>query len=280
MNFVYRVPLLRLLLVLTTLLAVACFPLRDSPYSDQLAADERKSNSTTLANLEKLDPEEDGVVRIGVFGDSHQNYEDLKKVIGQINATKGLDFVVNMGDFTNNSYNSEYDQFLKHWRRLTHLALMVPGNHDLIGSGRSLFQKVFGPSNFIYETVSHRFVFFNNNNLETPQDFDPHWLLRMVEESSRKVVVFSHIPLHDKERFKGTTAKIFRQVIEHPKVEASVNGHNHTFTVHIDSETKMIQAPRVEKARWMIIEFHPEEITVSPKPGGPMWQAAAKKSSY
>lgn len=84
---------------------------------------------------------------------------DLDQAIFRINQTTALDFVVNLGDMTNSAYNFEYNQFLDSIHPLRYPLLSVLGNHDSIGAGPSLFRKIFGDSNFWFESTSRRYSF-------------------------------------------------------------------------------------------------------------------------
>ena len=207
------------------------------------------------------------------MADSHQNYKDLDFVIGDINKATDIDFVVNLGDFTNSAYNLEYDQFLDSFVLLRQPALTAIGNHDAIGAGPSLFKKAFGESNFWFESVSRRFIFFNSVNLEDPEEFDPNWLLQTVQSSSKPVIIFSHVNLRDPERYSGATAQTFNTIISDSKVALILNGHNHIYEVGVDNGTVMLQCPRVEGPQWLLLEIQGTQLSITHKnSGAQVWQ--------
>lgn len=184
-----------------TVLEGGCAPFRDSAFSDQVLNPERDLNITAQSKLADVDG--DGKIRIAVFADPHQNYKELDYVIRHINRTENIDFAVSLGDVTNSSYGFEFDQFLGSFLLLRPPAFNIIGNHDALGAGPKIFRQIFGPVNFFFESVSHRFVFFNSANLETPELFDPNWLKSTVQSSTKRVIIFTHIPLRDPERFHG-----------------------------------------------------------------------------
>ena len=242
---------------------VACAPFQDSIFSDTLLRKERHLNQKMIATLPDVDS--DGVIRIAVLADSHQNYKPLDSTIDQVNSTAGIDFVANLGDFTNSAYNLEYDQFLKSYARIEFPRLTTIGNHDAIGAGPSLFKKAFGDINFWFESSSHRFVFFSTANLEDPESFDPNWLLHVVNASAKPVIIFTHIALEDPERFSGEVAPIFTQVIQ--KAQLILNGHNHVYLSRTLLGTPLIHGPRVEVG-WMILEIQGTSLKVIQMPQG------------
>ena|GEM_PF-825786 len=247
-------------LILLTLFVLGCAPFRDSPFSDNLLSGAHNLNA---ANLGALDIDTKQTLRIAVLSDPHQNYKELDNTIDDINRTAGIDFVVNLGDFTNQGYNLEYDRFIPSHERIKKPAFVVIGNHDSIGAGRSLFKKAFGALNYVIDTQYYRFVFFNSNNLELPDDFDPEWLEEQVTSSTLPVYIFTHVNLRDPERFKGEDKEIFERVLTHANTKLVMNGHNHVFNLMRRNtlySADQIEVPRVEGKNWLLIEIGPADM--------------------
>lgn len=239
---------------------VACAPFQDSPYSDQLLRSERDLNNSNMNRLGNIDS--DGKIRIAVMADSHQNYKPLDQVIKSINQLQNIDFVAHLGDFSNSGYNIEYNQFLDAYSRIVFPSFMALGNHDAIGAGTTLFEKAFGPANFWFESQDRRFIFFNSCNWEDPNGFNPSWLLQTVEASTKQVIIFTHVSLKDSERFLGSDAQIFSQVINHAKVQMVLNGHNHVYLLGSENNTVLLQAPRVDGQQWLLIEIQGQQVNI------------------
>ncbi|MBX3020644.1 MAG: metallophosphoesterase [Bdellovibrionales bacterium] len=268
------------IVTLATLIVMSCAPFRDSPFSDTLLRDDRNLNSV---NMQKLgDIEADGVIRIAVMADSHGNYNDLDKAIADVNRTAGVDFVVHLGDLSNSSYNYEYDQFLAQYAGLSAPRFMVIGNHDALGAGPSLFRKAFGPSNYQFESAHVRFVFWNSVGLENPEDFDLSWLVEAVSSSSKPVLVFTHVPLDDPERFHGATLDQLMAVREDPKVLAVLNGHNHVYQLRTSTTgTQLLTNPRVENGDWVLFEIKTDGFHIKDnKATGATWVGFKTSSSF
>lgn len=256
----------RLLFTSLFSLLIACAPFQDSPYSDQLFHPDRNLNIQAIDRIKNI--ESDGKVRIAVFADSHQNYEELNRIIFDINQTDNIDFVANLGDFTNSSYNFEYDQFLNHYLYLKYPAVSVIGNHDAIGAGPSLFKKAFGPLNQWFESTSTRFILFHSANLEYQKDFDVQWLYDAVNSSAKPVIIFTHVPLKDPERFFGDTATTLLNVINHPNTNMILNGHNHVYAFGTENNTVLLQCPRAERKIWLLLEIQGNQLTITQMPTG------------
>lgn len=235
-------------------LTSSCAPFVDSPFSDNLLRPERNLNEIAISRLGDI--EGDGVIRIGVFSDPHQNYKATDKMAYQMNQATDLDFVAGLGDFTNSAYNLEYDEFIEAIGRLDQININAVGNHDSIGAGPELYRKAFGKSNFYFESATYRYIFFNSNNLENPAEFDPLWLKDRVDETGKNIMIFSHVQLRDNERYFNDDATILGYVIEHPRVKVIFNGHNHVYDLSKDHDTIMMQCGRVagdDGTHWLTI---------------------------
>lgn len=247
------------------LLLISCAPFVDSPFSDKLLRKERNLNQLGINQLGDI--ESDGVIRIAVFADPHQNYKAMDKAVYGMNQATGIDFVAGIGDYTNQGYNLEYDQFLDSLKDIKWPQIFAIGNHDSIGAGPELFKKAFGQVNFYFESTSYRFIFFDSNNLEDPDEFDPSWLKSTVDASTKPVIIFSHVQLRDPDRFFNSDASILGSVIEDPKVKIIFNGHNHVYDLSTDHDTIMMQCGRTESdvggAHWLTVEIQGSQFCVT-----------------
>lgn len=235
------------------MVGIGCGKYSGSPFSSDIIRGERDLNIQSAASLG--DPEADGIIRIALIADPHQNYKDLEDAISTLKRVVDVDFLVNLGDITNSSYNMEYDQYLRSHALIGVPAFVVAGNHDMLGAGPAIFNKVFGTSNLYFETNSYRFIFFNSANLESPENFNPDWLLNTVLNSTKPVLIFTHIPLEDTERFHGDVKNKFTQIVQDNRVKAVMNGHNHVYLLRYNSGTVLLQVPRVEGNQWVVLEL-------------------------
>lgn len=242
-------------LFLSTLLT-GCFSFRDSPFSDQLFSPERNLN---VVNQQALSINRKSRLRVAVIADSHQNYRDLDSTIHTINREPDIDFAVILGDFTNSGYNIEYDRYLESHRIFRLPVFVILGNHDAIGAGISLFKKVFGPYNFSIENEYYKFIFFNSNNLESPENFSPEWLIQEVRSTEKEVYIFTHISLTDGDRF---SSRDFAEVLDASRVQMVISGHNHIFRIDEELSVLQLHVPRVEGNNYLIFEISPMLKTV------------------
>lgn len=240
----------------------SCAPFSDSPFSDQVLHKERDLNLQAMGKVGNI--ESGGKIRFAIVTDPHQNYKDLDGVVSAVNGTPNIGFVANLGDITNSGYNLEYDQYMHSHLNYRRPVLSALGNHDAIGAGANIFTKLFGTSNFYFETATKRFIFFHTANLEDPGGFNAQWLLDRVNESSKSVIILSHCNLRDPERFKTADLDpIFTAIINNPKTLLLINGHNHVYGVDIESGTVLLQSPRVEDDQWLLIEITGTQLKVT-----------------
>lgn len=239
----------------------SCAPFVDSPFSDKLLRPERDLNQASVGNLK--DFESDGIVRIAIFTDPHQNYKDLDRVFYEINQTDGIDFVAGLGDYTNSGYNLEYDQFISALSTVKWPRVMALGNHDAIGAGPELFAKAFGPANFYFENSNRRYIFFNGNNWETPRDFKINWLQEAVDGANgKKVIIFSHVQLLDHERFNSAELALLTNIVQDPDVQLALNGHNHVYSLAEESGTFLLQVGRAQDLHWVVLEITGTQLCI------------------
>ena len=257
--------------ILLVFLFISCAPYASSPFSDSIQSDERNLNGDNLKKIKNEDIEEDGKIRIAVFSDTHQNYVYLNEAINDINRTTNIDFVVSLGDVTNSGYHFEYDIFTQHIQSISKPFLNLLGNHDALGAGVKIYNKIFGNFNFYIETETQRFIFFHNNDLEDPKGFDPNWLKDRVEETPKKIVIFSHVHFEDSDRFRGDTRKMFDDIIQDQRVQVLFSGHNHVYKLSLHGETHLIQIPRIQGGHWILLEFEGNRLKVKRNDSGSKW---------
>ncbi len=249
--------MMKLSLYLTLyILLSSCAPFVDSPFSDALLRPERNLNSMNVGRIGGV--VDDGKIRLAIFADPHQNYKAIDKVTFGINENEPFDFTAGLGDYTNSAYNLEYDSFIEAISRLHGLSVMAIGNHDTIGAGPELFKKAFGSLNMYFDRGDYRFIFFNSNNLESPENFDSNWLKEAATDSSapNNVLIFTHTPLRDPERFHDQDAANMDAVMTNSKVKVVFNGHNHVYMLGTDNGTITLQCGRSDGeygAHWLIV---------------------------
>lgn len=107
--------------------------------------------------------------RFIVLGDSHQDFDTLKKIIDQA-MLHHPDFIVHTGDFTNDGRAFEYLKMVDFLKSISLPVIMTAGNHDMDNYGSRLFARIFGPPNFFFDCAGTRFIILNNVHRDITSD--------------------------------------------------------------------------------------------------------------
>lgn len=129
-------------------------------------------------------------VTIAVMGDPQGTPKDLEKVVDAINRRNDVKFILVLGDLTDYGLLHEYIWAGEALKRSRIPFLTAVGNHDAIAHGKTIYSKMFGPTNYTFDYAGLQFVMFNSNQFEYgPSDFN--WLQRTMDSRS---IVGSHVP--------------------------------------------------------------------------------------
>lgn len=171
--------------------------------------------------------------KFAVFGDSQGRNSILGKVIEGVN-TEDIDFVVHLGDMVPSGKQSEYDAFFETMAQLKCPYYAVPGNHDTRGDGPNIYMQHFGPMEYCFDYMGHRFVFVNSSEaVLTDSQLD--WLETVLGEGVPGLI-FMHVPALDPRGddhafVDQESASRFIDLATTPesRVRAVFSGHIHMF---------------------------------------------------
>lgn len=169
--------------------------------------------------------------KIAIIADSHTYYDDLCDQVNTINKLKDIDFVIHMGDFTDNGIYKEFVWFTEIIDELKLPILVTIGNHEYLGNGEVMYEKVFGDRNFTVIYNDCRFVFWDDVVWErNGKDPDFEWLQENIEEGEdySYQFVFAHIQPWDRQ-FSAGNAFFYDYLLKTNGVDLSVHGHAHVF---------------------------------------------------
>ena len=173
--------------------------------------------------------------RFAMISDTQRRYDETEKVVELLNRRGDIDFVLHGGDVAD---FGETKEFL--WARDILNKLQMPyvcllGNHDCLGTGFDVYQKVFGEDNFAFTAGNVRFVCLNTNALEydyshpVPNfDFMENELANWPAEAE-KTIVAMHVPPGDDE-FNNNVRRAFESyVTSFPGLQFCLFGHVHSW---------------------------------------------------
>lgn len=185
--------------------------------------------------IERIEADSVGcdTLRVAFVSDSHEWYTATEAVVSDINARSEADFVVHLGDLTDCATVKEFV-----WQRDLLAGLKVPyvaliGNHDCLGTGEEMYQRMYGETNFSFIASRVKFVCLNTNATEydyvaANPDFD-YMEREMTADSAlfdRTVVCMHSCPYSD--QFNNNVAKPFEFYVRRfPGIMFCVYGHDH-----------------------------------------------------
>ena len=146
-------------------------------------------NEKNMARIEAACEGRD-TVRFVMMGDTQRYYDETEAFVRHLNGREDVDFVIHGGDVADFGLT---DEFL--WVRDIMEGLRVPyvtllGNHDMLGNGMAVFERVFGEENFTFMAGRNRFVCLNTNALEFDYSHpvpDFEFLYEVMADSVREV---------------------------------------------------------------------------------------------
>ena len=189
-------------------------------------------NARHVALIEQQCRDKD-TLRVAFISDNHGWYSDTKDMINDINRRDSIDFVVHLGDLTDTGTTKEMV-----WTRDVLGRLGVPyvaliGNHDFLGTGEEVFEKMYGPLDFSFIAGRVKFVCLNTNATEYDHiaavpnfDFIEEEIHRDSLLFDQTIVCMHAQPYSD--QFNNNVAKSFEFYIHLlPRLLCCVNGHGH-----------------------------------------------------
>lgn len=201
------------------------------PYDGRITGDENINNKN-IARIEKACQNKD-TIRFIMISDTQRWYDETQDFVNIANRRTDIDFVLHGGDVSDFGVTKE---FL--WQRNILNGLNVPyvvllGNHDCLGDGEDVFEKVFGKPNFSFKANNVKFICLNTNALEYDYsspvpDFDfIESQLDSVPTANAKTVFAMHARPYC-EQFNNNVAKVFEYYVQRfPQVQFCLNGHDH-----------------------------------------------------
>lgn len=171
--------------------------------------------------------------RFAFITDTQRWYDETEDVVAAINQRSDVDFVIHGGDLTDFGATKELL-----WQRDILNGLKVPyvcliGNHDCLGTGEEVFNKVFGDPNFSFTAGDVRFICLNTNALE--YDYSepvPDFLflgneLDSFPAEARRTLFAMHVKPFD-EQFNNNVAQVFEYALRaFPSPLCCIYGHGH-----------------------------------------------------
>ncbi len=221
--------------LLLAICLVSCDLIEYHPYD--LGSKNQPSNlNQTNINILKRNEDNQDTVRFIFMGDTQRHYDETEDFVNAINKRNDIDFVIHGGDITDFGMSKEYLWVHNIMKKLKVPYVALIGNHDVLGHGKDVYEKIYGDFNFSFKFRKTRFICLNTNALEfdysTPvPDFD--FMMRFMNDSSdiKRTIVVMHSPPFD-DQFNNNSAIMYNKIIEqYRNVKFCLHAHLHNQSV-------------------------------------------------
>lgn len=212
----------------------ACDLIEYHPYDVRITG-ETGINKRNMERIEKRCMGKD-TIRFAVLSDTQRWYDETEKAVKAINRRGDIDFVVHCGDLADFGLTKEFLWMRDILNNLKMPYVCLIGNHDCLGEGENVFNKVFGETNFAFTAGDHRILCLNTNAFEYDYsvaipDFS---FIRTQRELLDEEVKHTVVAMHAKpmtEQFNNNVALLFQEELrKFPDLQFCICGHDHNFS--------------------------------------------------
>lgn len=212
---------------------LALFACQPFDYSPTVLEAERQEPRLNLRNLERIDVPGGPRLRgkIAVLADTHLFYDELRGAVASLNADSSIDFVIVAGDVTKFGYAEEYQRFSGILSKLNAPVIVAIGNHDLQADGKAIYERLYGPTNFVFAWRGYEFVFFDDNARGIPKGIpDWDWLDSAMGAAgdSLRIIPVCHAPPYTDQLDSAQSEKLVGLYAANRAVIV-IGGHTHQY---------------------------------------------------
>ena len=197
-----------------------------------------------------------------VMSDTQRWYDETHKIVDHINATEGVDFVIHCGDLTDFSLTEEFVWMRDELQRLRVPYVVTLGNHDCLGTGKTVFSEMFGVFEYSFTAGNTHFAVINTNGLEFTSGagfFGASFLYnnyKSLPAATERTVVVMHVP-PGSDQFPMERTHGYLEALEpYPAMQFAVCGHEHSTVVRhpFDDGVPYYQVACADKRSYLL--FH------------------------
>jgi 3',5'-cyclic AMP phosphodiesterase CpdA len=232
-----------------------------SPHALPTGDSERGLNAKAIERI--LAAPVTGPLRFAVVGDTQRSFDETQRAIASINSRDDVQFVVQVGDFTNVGLLLEFQWMNDVFARLRVPYLVVIGNHDHFSNGEAIYEEMFGPKDFAFTHRRVRFVFYDSNSVS--HDFDGTvpdlaWVEAALAPSPDhdRSLAFAHIAPGGGSLFDEALTKPMLDVLAGAAVGMSIHGHAHRFETFERDGVPILVADSVDHRSYLVVFETPD----------------------
>lgn len=222
--------------VLIYIVLSACSDLFDTHPYDVSVVGDVDINSKNIYRIEKECLNKD-TLRIAFISDTHIWFREFDAMVNNINNRNDIDFVVHLGDLSDTGTLKEFNWTRDILGKLSKPYVALIGNHDFLGTGDEIYERIWGAIDFSLIAGRIKFVCLNTNAIEydylaAVPNFDFLEEQRTLDSISfdRTIVCMHARPYSD--QFNNNVAKAFEFYLRSfPGLMFCINGHDHYLNV-------------------------------------------------
>ncbi|WP_166386357.1 MULTISPECIES: metallophosphoesterase family protein [unclassified Polaribacter] len=253
---------IRILLLSLTVVFIGCkHPFEFSVYEANVKSEQQNTTDKNLKLLENI-PVDSKEFKFAFLSDVHFFYDQLSKVVDDMNKRDDIKFVIFGGDIADQALLREYEIFHDIMSKLKKPYLTVIGNHDYNINGGIIYKKMFGDYNYSFEFNNNKFVLFDDVVWESEKELDFDWLkLELKDNTSfNQVFVIAHIPPYG-DQFDDELREKYRSIMLENNVPLSIHGHTHSY-LYEEGEVSYLTAPAVKEKAYNIVSVKEKGFSV------------------
>lgn len=239
-------------------LALLAGCLEYSPH--QLATDGSEQDLNRKA-IERILAQPVARISFAVVGDTQRSFDEARDAIDAINQRDDVQFVVQIGDFTNVGLWLEFREMNEIFGRLRVPYVVVIGNHDWFSNGGAIYHSMFGPTNFVFTHARVRFVVYDSNSVS--HDFDGTvpdvaWVAEQVAPGPDhdRVLALAHIAPGGGSLFDDRLTEPLLAALA--GVDLSIHGHAHRFDFFEREGVPILIADSAEHRSFLVVSQGPD----------------------
>ncbi|MBA9079778.1 metallophosphoesterase family protein [Rufibacter quisquiliarum] len=213
----------------------------------------------TESSLSPLTP-----LRFAFISDTQGFFAETKDMVNDINR-RDVAFVLHGGDLTNYAFTDEFERMHRELAKLKVPYVTVIGNHDCLGEGPKLYQRMYGPLNHSFTYGKNKFIFLNTNFLEFNESVpDVNWLQQELQNApgTPNKFVISHIS-PDNGEANPHKERAYSLLMRQYDVKLSLHGHTHNYRADqlYDDGILYVTTASADKRSYVLVTVLGDQVT-------------------
>jgi len=234
-------------------------------YSVYEAGVKTADKNTTAKNIKLLEniKLESQDFKFAFVTDVHFFYNNLRRVINDINKNDDILFVIFGGDIADQALLKEFEIFSDIMQNLNKPYFTVIGNHDYNSNGSIIYKEMFGDYNYSFEFNNNKFVLFDDIIWESNKDPDFDWLSLELSDHAKfnQIFAFAHIPIVVSQDLSAEMKETYNSIMIENNVSLSVHGHTHGY-FYEKGEVDYLIVPALKKPVYGVIHVKGETFNI------------------